>query len=294
MFEQIAHWPFWAQFTLMILVTVGSAGGIGSAVLAYLQSKELTHQKQIANKATKDMVDAQARLEVVETNQIKVQSDADIAKAASENTARIIEGWFKSEERWQKNYDVNSERQQEIHKGYINALHEHATILQGVKEVFEIQSTAHAKVTATVERIGTDVKAATQTIRDVTEDNRKDFTALLGKNVQQQADNDKTLRDIYQAIHGLRTDVTDIISRREDHRNQTLQGIEAKFKSIEQDLSALMNPRPVLLPHVVGGEPLRTPVPRQTSVETLLDDTPIVSADALPQVETTNNPISGG
>lgn len=242
--------------------------------------KEAKAQADARIEVEKANLELKIRMEAVENSQIKVKSDADNAKAASENTARIIDGWFKSEERWQKNYDVNSERQREIHLAYIKSLDRHTIEISGFREALEIQSGTHSGVLESVNHMENEIKTAVQEIRTAAQDNRTDFTNALANNVKHQLTTEETLRNLYTAINGLRSDVTNIISQRENVRNQTLLGIEAKFQSIEANISALIAPRPVLLGDTI---PIPDAIPQDDKPNVnSLDAAPIAAEETKP------------
>lgn len=231
--DQIANLPQWLQSIIIVIWFVGPVTGIGALAFGWIKSITDTNQA--------------VRLEAVEIAQIEAKSKADAATAVNDNMQRVIDGWFRSEERWQKNFDTNSERQRETHQDYVRELNRAATELTDFKSVLEIQSGTHETLVESVERVGNGVQTAISDLKNIGAETRHDVTTALGLSVSSRVTNDDNLRALKDSFSGLRTEVLNIISRREEAQNQTLQGIEAKFMSIEASISALINPRPALL-----------------------------------------------
>lgn len=256
------------------------------AVQAEANSRQIETEAKARAEVEKANMELQIRLEAVENTQIKAQSDADTAKAASENTTRIIEGWHKSEERWQRNFDINSERQREIHRLYIDSIERQSAIMLGVKDVIDTYSGTHYQLSQTVEQTGRSVQAVTDEMRKDNEQTNKYLRrmfATTNRNVDETLDTTVAIRDRILPF-------IDKVEQKLDNLTVlNCEEIKQEFQIMKLEIKTMLTPIPAII--IPSPEPPTpdTPAPRSTSVEALLDSTPIVPSEATPQTETTNN-----
>ena len=255
------------------------------AVQADANRRQIEAEARARAEVEKANIELKIRLEAVENTQIKAQSDADTAKAASENTARIIEGWHKSEERWQRNYDANSERQHEVHHLYIEAIERQSAIMLSVKDAIDAYAGTHGRLTQAVVETGQSVQTTADEMRKDNEQTNKTLRRIF-------ATTNRNVDETLDAVVAIRDRLLPVIDKMEQKLdNLTIpncEEIKQEFQIMKLEIKAMLTPIPAI---IIPTPELPTPdtsAPRSTSVEALLDDTPIVSPDK-PQVKTTTN-----
>lgn len=251
MFDRIADLPQWAQIFLITLFFLGSGGGILSVVINYLKSvNDSVHKERL-----EVVENAQIR---IQNEQIKIKSEAETAASNSLNTQKLIEVIASSNDRWQRVFDVKSERQletdkmqHETNKMFLDAVNRQTNVVSNLTEMLEIQSEQYGKF---ADKLATTLT----TVETLARDSRADVTTALGMNVNQQTKTDDTLRTILTAVTGIEKSVTGIISQSETERNQNLAAIKAQLQAIETSISKLIEPRPTLLGDTIPIPELQT------------------------------------
>jgi hypothetical protein len=194
---------------------------------------------------------AQERLEQVENQQIKIQSEADQQKAQLQIVSDMATGSFRAQEQWQRVMDVNSERQlqaeqlqHEDRKLFIESIKKNTETTANLTEMLEIQSEHLGGFGRVMQHFENKLDTTLKTVEMSSRDNRTDIQNALGNNIKYQNQHDETLRSIMTAVQGLRSDVGSIVSSNEKQKNQTLQAIDAKIAAIERNVSNLISLRP--------------------------------------------------
>lgn len=220
------------------------------------ESKARIEKEQADQKVRheKELAELRVRIEALELERLRAQTEAKQAEAASENMQRLIEVVAAGNERWQRVYDVKSERQleadrlqHETNKMFIESVERNTKTVANISEMLEIQSEHLGGFGRVMQHFENKLDTTLQTVENNTRDNRSDLTTALGMGVNYRTESDTMLRSILQAVDGVRIDVKSIISQNENQKTQALLSIEAKIASIERGINALINPRPALL-----------------------------------------------
>jgi hypothetical protein len=252
------------QFILLFIGVLGSSGFFagfwsvwkmyGGATVAKQAARDAREANESKARLETQLTEQRVRIEALELERLRAQTEAQQAAATSENMQKLIEVIATGNERWQKVFDTKSERQlkadelqHETNKMFIESVKRNTETVANISEMLEIQSEHLGGFGRVMQHFENKLETTLQTVESTTRDNRSDLTTALGMNVNQRNENENTLRSILQSVESLRTDVKYILNQSETQRNQTLAGVDAKFNLIEKRLTEFIMPRPALL-----------------------------------------------
>jgi hypothetical protein len=179
----------WATFVDNIEIVLALA----TAFLVWLQLRTQSRMK------TQDIVlrdkDAElqriqaksnAEMERLESQQIKIQSEAEQGRAMNANMEKLINGIFAANQQWQQVVNTQSERRHEDSERLASALDKVSTSNSDLADVLEIQAGQLGNLVTVVQDVGklaTDKLAA---MEGLAQNNRTDITSALGISVTYQ------------------------------------------------------------------------------------------------------------
>lgn len=144
MLEYIGQLPTWLQFILFLLIVMGTPTGLIAGVFGILQQRQkglLEVQMQVNTE----------KLESLELRQIKVQSDADQAKAHADNFRELITHIKESDTRWQNIIDRKSEREHAMDNRYVSTLERFTSAITDQKDLIEVLAAQIGQIKANVD-----------------------------------------------------------------------------------------------------------------------------------------------
>lgn len=191
--------------------------------------------------------DKDAALETIENKQIKIQSEADNTKAQLDILREMASGTFKSQEQWQSVVNTMSARKHGDDERLAGSLDKLATASVNLTEMLEIHSEQLQQLVTTVQDSDKRSQTTLQAMEQIARDNQSSVTTALGLSVSHRAESDTMLQSILKTINDVARDINSIVTRNEDNRLMTLQGINTKLHSIEANIAALIAPRPAVL-----------------------------------------------
>lgn len=244
--------------------------GMITAFLAWMQYRTQVRLK-----------DKDAALETIENKQIKIQSEADNTKAQLDILREMANGTFKSQEQWQGVVNTMSERKHEDNERLANSLDRLSAASTNLTEMIEIHSEQLQHLVTTVQDSDKRSQTTLQVMEQLARDNQSSVTTALGLSVTHRAETETTLQTILRTIHDVAREVNSIVTRNEDNRLMTLQGINTKLHSIEANITALITPRPAVLSDTI---PLPTPETWNEDTETtaIIPPRKLVDSDGNP------------
>jgi hypothetical protein len=201
----------------------------------------------------KAVADQKERLETLELQHIKAESEAKQAETNSANTQKLIEVIAASNDRFQKVIDTKSERQleadklqHETNKMFLAAVERQTGAVVNLTEMLEISAEQFGNLDKTVHGMATKLDTTMQSVETVAQHNRADLTTALGISVSERAAHESTLRIIQQSIHDLRTAVNHTLSQNEQQKSQLITVIDIRFSALERLVIDTIAPRPAI------------------------------------------------
>lgn len=270
-----------AQFILGLITILGTSGfftGIFGYLIARNSAKAAKDAIAAKTRLEKESGEQKARIEALEIRQIREQSAAQQAAADRLNTQKLIEVIASSNDRWQKVIDTKSERQFEGERLIASALEKLDTKLDKLDNTLNLNSRVVEEfshgVSLQLGNVAGDIKELRKDSEETNKVVRTSFKAT-NRTVDNTFEAVVAIRDsVIQMINDVKIKVDSLSAPNCDEFKRMLEIMETKI------LARLTPPEPVAN---------NLPAPRSTSVEALLDDTPIVSPDTTPQIEATTN-----
>jgi hypothetical protein len=236
---------------ISVLGTSGFFTGIFSVWKILASAKASTQAAKEAREANaskaqleKDLVELRMRIEPLELERLRAESEAKQAAAMNQNIQNLIEAIVVGNERWQRVIDVKSERQleadrlqHESNKLFAEAMKNNADAMGNLTEMIEIQSEHYQAFKAKVDGMEGSLETTLKTVTGLAQDNRTDLTTALGLSVTSRNENETTLRTIKESIHGVVREITSIMEEDKRERAADLSSIKKKLQAIETALT---------------------------------------------------------
>lgn len=250
--EYIQNLPPLMQFILALLAILGTSGFFtGGFAVWKLYAQANTNRQAAVSKAKleTELTELKLRLEPLELERLRTENEAKQIESMNSNMKNLIDVIAARDDRWQNVFDKKSERQleaeklqQETNRMFIDSVKENTKTVTYIGELLEVQSEHLGGFGRIMQHFEGKMDKTIKIVEDTTRDNRNDLTTALGMNVTNRTENENALRSIMQAIETLRHDVKYILTQNETQRTQTLAGVDAKFKLIEQRLTEFIMP----------------------------------------------------
>lgn len=245
--DYLQNLPPTMQFVLLLLSILGTSGFISGAVAVWkLYAKSDSDRDLLAAQTEheKELIELKMRIEPLELERLRAQNEARQAEAMNENMRNLIQVIANGNERWQKVYDVKSERQleadklqHETNKLFADAMKDNAGAIRTLTEMIEIQSEHYQVFKESVVGMESNLKTTLQTVEVLARDNRTDLTTALGLSVTSRTESENTLRTIKETIHGVVKEITSIMELDKRERAADLSSIKTKLQAIETALT---------------------------------------------------------